>query len=170
MVPLPDAVVTDFEKGAMNAVKAVLGDDVKTRGCFFHLCQSTWSKIQETGLVPKYKEDEKFRHFMGMLDGLAFLPLSDVTDGMAFLKTIAPDEAEPIVTYFDETYVNGTYRHKRLHQICEEYVEGRRTMDSLFRGIGYTIRFGMAVGKITSIVVSELNDLSGWWPQNFPEL
>lgn len=35
MIPSPDVVITDFEKGAMNGVKAVLGDSVHTRGCFF---------------------------------------------------------------------------------------------------------------------------------------
>lgn len=87
MVPSPDVVITDFEKGVINAPKTVLGDDVQIRGCFFHLCQNTWSKIQQTGLVPKYKDDEEFRHFIGMLDGFAFLPLGDVPNGMAFLKT-----------------------------------------------------------------------------------
>lgn len=111
LMPSPDVVVTDFEKGAMNAVKAVFGEDVQTRGCFFHLCQSTWSKVQQLGLVVRYKEDEAFRHFVGMLDGLAFLPLTDVEAGISFLRTVAPEEAEGLISYFDETYVTGTYRH-----------------------------------------------------------
>lgn len=46
-----------------------------------------------------------------MIDGLAFLPINDVAAGMAFLKTRTPEAAEPIITYFDETYVTGTYRN-----------------------------------------------------------
>lgn len=64
LTPAPDAM-TDFEKGAMNAVKAILGDDTRTKACFFHLCQSTWPKIQELGLIVQYKEDASFRAFVG---------------------------------------------------------------------------------------------------------
>ncbi|XP_064474671.1 uncharacterized protein LOC135388795 [Ornithodoros turicata] len=111
MMPSPDVVITDFEKGAMNAVKAILGEELQTRGCFFHLCQSTYSKIQQLGLASRYQDDEDFRHFIGMLDGLAFLPLDDVEAGMNFVKAVAPEGVEAVIAYFDETYVNGTYRH-----------------------------------------------------------
>lgn len=56
--PAPHVVMTDFEKGAMNAVRAILGNQTRTKACFFfHLCQSTWRKIQEMGLVVQYKDD-----------------------------------------------------------------------------------------------------------------
>ncbi|KAF0766396.1 FLYWCH-type domain-containing protein [Aphis craccivora] len=41
-----------------------------------------------------------------MLDGLAFLTINKVYDGMKYLKTV-PSE---VLDYFDSTYVNGTYR------------------------------------------------------------
>ena len=41
--------------------------------------------------------------FCGMLDGLAFLPLSDVPAGMDYLKEHTPDGLEPL-DYFDSTY------------------------------------------------------------------
>ncbi|KAF0715939.1 Uncharacterized protein FWK35_00032544 [Aphis craccivora] len=43
------------------------------------------------------------------MDGLAFLPIGDIKDGMAYLKNIVPEEAESLLNYFDETYVNGNY-------------------------------------------------------------
>lgn len=48
--------------------------------------------------------------FAGMMDGLAFLPLDRVPDGMNFLRnhpsgTVYSD----LLDYFDSTYVNGTY-------------------------------------------------------------
>lgn len=43
--PAPDVVITDFEKGAMNAKKTVLGEDMQTKACFFHLRHSTWRKV-----------------------------------------------------------------------------------------------------------------------------
>ena len=55
--------------------------------------------------------DEEVRIYIGMLDGLAFLPVVDVVQGMAYLRGILPDQALlPVVDSFDRTYVNGTVR------------------------------------------------------------
>ena len=43
-------MVTDFENGALRAVFAVFVRDVESKGCSYHLTQSTWQKIQELGL------------------------------------------------------------------------------------------------------------------------
>lgn len=45
-----------------------------------------------------------------MLDGLAFLPVTDVKLGMVFLREIARDDLLTVVDYFDTTYVNGAFR------------------------------------------------------------
>ena len=45
-----------------------------------------------------------------MLDGLAFLPLDEVNNGMHFLKANTPEGLEDLVQYFDSTYVSGSYR------------------------------------------------------------
>ena len=81
--------------------------------CFFHLTQSTRRKIQEMGIATTYRRDNNFRHFCHMLDGLAFLPPTDVSAGMTHLRTIAPALAVPLVDYFDKTYVHGHYRQGR---------------------------------------------------------
>ena len=47
----PTVVITDFERAATSAVEFVLGGHVHKQGCFFHLTQCTWRKIQELGLV-----------------------------------------------------------------------------------------------------------------------
>src|SRR6218665_699646 len=54
------------------------GQQVNVTGCFYHLTQSTWRKIQELGLSVAYRDNKTLKHFCGMLDGLAFLPLTDV--------------------------------------------------------------------------------------------
>lgn len=41
-----------------------------------------------------YKEDDNFRKYCGMIDGLAFLPQDKVLDGMTCLKQIMPPDAE----------------------------------------------------------------------------
>lgn len=108
--PNPAVVNVDFESAAISAVKAVLGEQVSVHGCFYHLTQSTWRKVQEVGLAAHYKTDKDFYSFCGMLDGLAFLPVEDVKAGMEWLKTVAPPEAADVISYFDETYVNGKSR------------------------------------------------------------
>ena len=64
-------------------------------------------------IATTYRTDNNFRHFCGKLDGLAFLPPTDVSAGMTHLRTIAPATAAPLVDYFDKMYVNGHYRQGR---------------------------------------------------------
>lgn len=108
--PAPDVVVTDFEKGAMNAKKTVLGEDTQTKACFFHLRHSTWRKVQELELVNCYREDDSFRTFVGMLIALAFLPVDDVEDGTQLLCALMPSVASDLTEYFHSTYVSGSFR------------------------------------------------------------
>jgi len=81
MQPDPTVIVTDFESAAMKAVHQVFGCHVETHGCFFHLTQATWRRIQFEGLSNLYKTNVDFRLFCGMMDGLAFLPLQEVKLG-----------------------------------------------------------------------------------------
>lgn len=106
------AMLMDFEKATMNAVTQVFGN-IRLHGCFFHLCQSTWRKVQSLGLVQAYETDADVKLFCGMLDGLAFLPTDEVTNGMVHLQTRIPDVdgLEELVNYFDRTYVTGWFRH-----------------------------------------------------------
>ena len=46
-----------------------------------------------------------------MLDGLAFLPLTDVEESITFLKNTTPEGLEELVDYFDSVYVSGSIRH-----------------------------------------------------------
>ena len=103
----PEKVICDFEKAAMNAVKNILGDDIITHGCFYHLTQATWRKIQNLGLTALYKESEDIRMFCGMMDGLGFLPIDSINAGMNYLRKIVPNELTELLDYFNETYVSG---------------------------------------------------------------
>ena len=104
---VPRVVIIDFEITVQLALHAVYGAAVEIQYCYYHLTQSTWKHIQQLGLAPLYKDDEEFRLFCGQLDALAFLPIDEVRAGMAYLRRIMPAQAEPLVRYFDETYVNG---------------------------------------------------------------
>lgn len=109
LYPEPSTILCDFEQGVIKALRQVFGE-LNIRGCFYHLTQATWRKIQELGLDPKYHLDEDFKLFCGQLDGLAFLPLEDMEAGLDHLREIVPRDAQPLLAYFDKTYVTGSYR------------------------------------------------------------
>ena len=97
----------DFKDAVLRAVTAVFGRHINHKGCFYHLTQASWRQIQQLGLVPLYKNDDDLRVFCGMMDGLAFLPVPDLTNGIHPLRTLCPDdppEAAELLDYFDSTY------------------------------------------------------------------
>ena len=108
--PDPTTVVTDFEQAAILAFRNTFGEQVIHRGCFYHLTQNTWRKIQQLSLVDQYMTDDNVKLFCGMIDGRAFLPVDAVADGMGYLKDNTSDGLEGLLEYFDKTYVSGSFR------------------------------------------------------------
>ena len=106
-------IVVDFEMAVINSVEQVFGNQVTKQGCFFHLTQNTWRKIQDLGLVPTFNTDPDFPLFAAMIDALAFLPVNDVVQGMAHLRQNAHPhpQAMELLQYFDTNYVNGVWRN-----------------------------------------------------------
>ena len=58
-----------------------------------------------------YENDQEFKLFVGMLDGLAFLPLDQIVQGMEHLRNVQPPEDQRLTEYFDATYVSGIPRN-----------------------------------------------------------
>ncbi|CAN7981358.1 unnamed protein product [Ixodes pacificus] len=114
--PEPTVIISDYEIGAMKAAREVFGDHVTTRGCFFHLCQSTHRK--RIGLlslrvshfllcvVPNIYQ---VRKLCGMLDGLAFLPSQLLPEGLSYIRGKATGDTRDLLDYFDSKYVNGPF-------------------------------------------------------------
>ena len=103
----------DFEKATINAVKAIFGNIIAIRGCFYHLRRKV--------LIEKYKIwDMRFcigqmkNLFCSMVDGAIFLPLSDYHTATKLFKDKAQESQEDaekeILDYFDATYITGLYR------------------------------------------------------------
>ena len=62
-------LLIDFEQALINAFRFVFGNQVNMHGCFFHLAQNTWRKIQSLGLMQTYIDDDnEFQTFAGMID------------------------------------------------------------------------------------------------------
>ena len=110
--PKPERVMADFEKAIQNAARSTLNHDgnLHVQGCFYHLTQSTWRRVQSEGLQNDYHNSEAVKEFCGKIDGLAFLPECDVKEGIAILYDEVPDNLRCLVEYFDATYVNGPLR------------------------------------------------------------
>ncbi|KAG7171033.1 putative Inosine-5'-monophosphate dehydrogenase 1b-like 10, partial [Homarus americanus] len=82
----PSTVILDFEQAIHQTITAVLGTEVICHGCFYHLTQASWRKIQEFGLVTIYKDSENVKLFCGLVESLALLPLEDIPAGIDYLK------------------------------------------------------------------------------------
>lgn len=83
----PSRIISDFEKGSVAAAKNFFPTS-EYKGCFFHLGQIIWRKVQSEGLSKEYGNSEEFSLQIRMIKTLAF---------------ITPDE---IPTYFEELYKN----------------------------------------------------------------
>ena len=108
----PDFVITDFEMAAINAVKSEF-PGVQNKGCFFHLGQSVYRKIQSLQLASRYGTDEDFSIKIRQIPALAFLSPLEIPEAFDNLKLQIPEEAADLVRWFEDNYVHGRVR-KRL--------------------------------------------------------
>ena len=58
----PNTAIMDFESASINAVQVVFGNGIHIQGCFYHLTQPTWRKVQELGLTELYTNDVNFKN------------------------------------------------------------------------------------------------------------
>lgn len=107
----PLRVLMDFELAIKNSVLTVFPRWV-VQYCFFHLGQSTYRKVQSSGLQEQYNdpEDRSIKEATHMLLALAFVPPADVLATYDQLKEELPDELEPVQKYFEEYYLMGVRR------------------------------------------------------------
>jgi len=71
-------IVTDFEKGAINALNDMFPLTTHL-ACFFHLSQNIYKKLQSLGLFSRYSNDAKFNLLTKQIPALAFLPANMVS-------------------------------------------------------------------------------------------
>ena len=99
-------LMTDFEKGAIRAFQEEF-PGVHCTGCFFHLSQSVWRRIQAAGLQHDYQTDPDFASWLRCIPALAFLPPGDVEkafDDLLSAEGFDP-RAQDIANYFEDTYI-----------------------------------------------------------------
>ena len=108
----PASIMTDFELSAVNAFKHHFPES-KPKGCFFHFCQSLWRNIQGNGLQHRYENDKEFAIQLRMVAALAFVPVSDVVSSFEQLLDFLPENSQPFLDYFEDTWIGRPYRHGR---------------------------------------------------------
>ena len=88
----PSHLIVDFELAAINSFSLNFpGTQIK--GCFFHLTQNLWRKIQELGLKARYQQDPSFALQVRMIPSLAFATPTDVPDLFSQLFATLPPES-----------------------------------------------------------------------------
>ena len=78
---------------------------VELNGRFCHLSGYVAPRAW-TWLNSLYMANDDVKKFVGMMDGLAFLPVQDITAGVVIVRNFMPNPAlAPLLTYFLQTYV-----------------------------------------------------------------
>ena len=88
----PAQLYTDHTQYATAHIRVEIGHQ--------DLTQSKWRKVHSHSF-----DSEEVKLFFGMLDGLAFLLVSDAPAGLAELKEDISQSLEPLVDCFDATYI-----------------------------------------------------------------
>lgn len=99
--------MTDFERAAIDAITENFPQVVMT-GCFFHMRQCVWRKVQNLGLSSAYREEDgRFAISVKTLTALAFVPVANVIP--AFHELISSSNFDPrmqeVVDYFENTWI-----------------------------------------------------------------
>lgn len=106
----PARIIVDFEKAAISSIRKQF-PNTTIRGCYFHLSQSVWRKIQSLpDTLEIYKRDAMFNLHIKMIIALAFVPENDVELGFVFLTTLPfclenLPCLEDIFNYFEDNYI-----------------------------------------------------------------
>ena len=104
----PESIMTDFEMAAINAVKDVFVG-VHHFGCYFHLGQALWRRVQKEGLAQLYSDNLTVKKSIKALQALAFVPLDDIAKCFYDLSLDEVIQIDPrienIYRYFEKTYL-----------------------------------------------------------------
>ena len=100
--------MTDFEKAAINALENNCISVIN--GCFFHLSQNVYRRVQVEGLSKNYQEDPEFALKIKMLPSMAFVPEMEVVDCFNLLMQDFPENAFNLAKYFEDNYIGKSYQ------------------------------------------------------------
>lgn len=163
----PSKIMTDFEKGILNACNEVF-PTVPVSCCFFHLKQNVYKKIQSVGLQCAYNDptDETIRVQTHMMAALAYVPVEQVPRVFKLLQEHVNEELEEVIDYLKEYYVIGRPGRGRRRAVPPRYepalwnqYDAALTGDHKTNNIseGWHNRFNLIVGKAHPDLYSLIN-------------
>ena len=159
---MPNRVMLDFERAAINAVQTRWPNSQVTC-CFFHLNQNIWKKINELGLSTFYGNDVENATKLKMISALAFVPPADVINSWDDLLMILQpwiqqqpqdmqQRIDDLLMYFEVNYIGqniaGVRRAPRVAAI-EMWNVRERTLENYGRTDNEVEGFHMKVAHTT---------------------
>lgn len=110
----PQKVVCDFEQALVAAVETEL-PGARVCGCYFHVTQALWRRVQSLGLAPAFREDPRLKEVVRKVMALGHLPLQLVRNNFELLaqqrRTRRAQRDSPELQDFLQ-YVRNTYIHR----------------------------------------------------------
>ena len=162
----PNSINLDFEIAAINAIKIVF--KCKVYACYFHLCQSLWRRVQSSGQVKRWF-DENFRVSFRRLQALAFIPVCDIIEGFEYIKQTAPCSFSNILHYFENNYIghvkNGVRGKPRFDielwnlfdRVKKDIPRTNNDVESWHSRIKFDARQNLTVAKVVELFRLEQN-------------
>lgn len=106
----PTFVIMDFEKAAALSIRQNF-ETVTLKGCFFHLRQILYRRVQKERLSTKYNNDNRFNLEVKCLVSLCYVhPDNVLMYYNELLKTLSNDGLK-IAEWFGENYIMGKNNH-----------------------------------------------------------
>ena len=98
----------DYGKAAISSFERTWPSSV-VKGCFFHLTQNVWRKVQAEGMQVEYSQDEELAIRIRIIPDLAFTAPHEVCGMFAEVAAQLPTpEADGLIQYFERTYIGRT--------------------------------------------------------------
>ena len=112
----PTKIISDYETAMMSAAETEF-PQTSICGCFFHLCQSIWRRVQRLGPARSYERNQNLRNCIRKVMAIAYLPVLFVRanfdqlyrENMARRLCRRYPTLRDLPNYFSGNYLNGQY-------------------------------------------------------------
>lgn len=109
-------MISDFEV-AIRSAFILEFPGIRVRGCYFHLTQSLWRKVQELGLVAPYNNNFGVQRLIRKVFAIGYLPVAMVRNNFILLRnsqqTARAAAQYPAIAdffaYVYDTYIDGAF-------------------------------------------------------------
>ena len=110
----PTVMLMDFELAAINSFQHTWPATM-VKGCFFHLTQNLWRKVQATGMQPAYCQDEELAIRIRQIPALAFAAPHEVPHLFDQVAALLPSPAaDDLIEYFERLTRHSVYLGQRM--------------------------------------------------------